>query len=186
MKICPKEGCGQPHEKLGKFCSRKCANSRGPRSEETKQKIRIKVKGRSSSLSDREVLKDRMKRYWADVKSGKRPRVCIRKRIYGPAKNQIPLEDILSGKTSCASNYDLKIRLIAAGIKENKCERVGCAVGQNWLGKSIVCALHHTDGDRRNNKLVNLEMLCPNCHSQTGNFGWKNSSKHKSKMVDMV
>jgi DNA-directed RNA polymerase subunit M/transcription elongation factor TFIIS len=41
MKICPK--CNNPHEKSGVFCSRSCANSRGPRTEEFKIKVREKI-----------------------------------------------------------------------------------------------------------------------------------------------
>ena len=44
MKICPK--CSINHERPGKFCSRKCANSRGPRTEEFKNTIRTKLTGR--------------------------------------------------------------------------------------------------------------------------------------------
>jgi len=34
--------------------------------------------------------------------------------------------------------------------------------------------LHHVDGDRTNHLLENLEMICPNCHSQTDNYRAKN------------
>ena len=34
--------------------------------------------------------------------------------------------------------------------------------------------LHHIDGDRTNHKLDNLQILCPNCHSQTATFRAKN------------
>lgn len=42
MKLCPK--CQAKHSKSGAFCSRKCANSRGPRSEDFKSKVRLKLK----------------------------------------------------------------------------------------------------------------------------------------------
>jgi hypothetical protein len=44
MKTCPK--CNTEHSKLGKFCSRTCANSRGPKTEEFKQSLREKMSGR--------------------------------------------------------------------------------------------------------------------------------------------
>lgn len=61
----------------------------------------------------------------------------------------------------------LKRRLLAAGIKENRCERCGIA---DWLGGELSMALHHVNGDGRDNRLANLQFLCPNCHSQTENF----------------
>jgi transposase-like protein len=39
--------------------------------------------------------------------------------------------------------------------------------------------LHHIDGNNKNNSLDNLQMLCPNCHSQTENYcGGANKKKH--------
>jgi hypothetical protein len=37
MKTCPK--CGSAHQKNGRFCSRPCANSRGPRTSKVKRKM---------------------------------------------------------------------------------------------------------------------------------------------------
>ena len=44
MKICPK--CNKEHLNLGTFCSRSCANSRGPRTEEFKKIVSSKLSGR--------------------------------------------------------------------------------------------------------------------------------------------
>lgn len=41
----------------------------------------------------------------------------------------------------------------------------------NWLEKSIIFQLHHKDGDNKNNVVDNLQLLCPNCHTQTDNYG---------------
>jgi hypothetical protein len=35
-------------------------------------------------------------------------------------------------------------------------------------------ALHHRNGDGEDNRLENLELLCPNCHSQTDTFAGRN------------
>ena len=61
----------------------------------------------------------------------------------------------------------LKGRLLAAGLKENRCE---CCGIHDWLGKPLSMALHHVNGEGADNRLENLMMLCPNCHSQTENF----------------
>jgi 5-methylcytosine-specific restriction endonuclease McrA len=38
-------------------------------------------------------------------------------------------------------------------------------------------ALHHVNGNKHDNRLENLALLCPNCHSQTPNFGVKNRAR---------
>jgi DNA-binding CsgD family transcriptional regulator len=61
----------------------------------------------------------------------------------------------------------LKQRLLLAGLKDGRCERCGLS---DWRGQPLSLALHHINGDRYDNRVENLELLCPNCHSQTGNF----------------
>lgn len=57
----------------------------------------------------------------------------------------------------------LRAKLIRDGIKEAKCERCN---QREWLNKPIPLELHHIDGNRYNNSLDNLQVLCPNCHAQ--------------------
>lgn len=83
------------------------------------------------------------------------------------SSKEYKLEDILNGLHPEYQSYKLKNKLIKSGIKENKCECCGIT---EWNGKSINFELHHIDGNSSNNLLSNLQILCPNCHSQTDNF----------------
>ena len=85
--------------------------------------------------------------------------------------NDIPLNEILEGKHPHYQTFKLKNKLFANHIKENKCELCGIS---EWNGKLLNMELHHIDGNRTNHRLENLQILCPNCHSQTETFRAKN------------
>jgi DNA-binding transcriptional ArsR family regulator len=78
----------------------------------------------------------------------------------------VELERLLVADTY-RSRHNLKNRLIRAGIKQNRCEKCGLTDSR---GRPLSMALHHINGDGRDNRLPNLQFLCPNCHSQTENF----------------
>tara|TARA_B110000967_G_C18436654_1_gene341181 strand:- start:49 stop:483 length:435 start_codon:yes stop_codon:yes gene_type:complete len=84
------------------------------------------------------------------------------------------LEDIFEGKHPQYPTNHLKNRLYVAGIKERKCEECGI---EEWNGKKIIHQLDHVNGISTDNRLENLKVLCPNCHSQTDTFCGKNKSR---------
>ena len=49
----------------------------------------------------------------------------------------------------------------------------------------IPLELHHKDGNRYNNQLDNLMLLCPNCHALTENYRAKNI-KNLSAQSEMI
>jgi hypothetical protein len=69
------------------------------------------------------------------------------------------------------NRHHLKGRLLGAGLKQNRCEVCGI---DEWLGRPLSLALHHVNGDGLDNRLQNLMLLCPNCHSQTENYSGRN------------
>lgn len=75
---------------------------------------------------------------------------------------------------SSLSSANVKELVYRLGLKENKCEI--CKITE-WQGKPIICELHHINGDSSDNRIENLQILCPNCHSQTDNFRSRNRSK---------
>lgn len=78
----------------------------------------------------------------------------------------IPAKEYLNN-TKYIQSGKLKTKLVKEGILENKC---ACCGISEWNGKPIVLQLHHIDGNHNNNNLENLQILCPNCHSQTENY----------------
>lgn len=89
--------------------------------------------------------------------------------IFKP-NNPIPLEDILV-KNSTYQSYKLKNRLLKSGLKEHRCEN---CKRTEWEGSPIPLELHHINGDNTDNRIENIEILCPNCHAQTEHYRGKN------------
>ena len=79
-----------------------------------------------------------------------------------PVVPAVSLEQILV-QNSYIQSYKLKKRLFKEGLKS-----VGCEIC-SWAEKSkdgrIPLELDHINGNRHDNRLENLRILCPNCHS---------------------
>lgn len=67
-------------------------------------------------------------------------------------------------------------------LRGRKCENCGLT---EWLGQPINLEIHHKNGDRSDNSLENLIILCPNCHSYTENFCYK-TKKARVKDEDFI
>ena len=92
----------------------------------------------------------------------------------GNGKPRIKLEDILQ-KNSYFQSYKLKKRLFSANLKPQHCEECG------WNKKApdgrLPLELDHINGDSKDNRIENLRILCPNCHSLKPTHRGKNIKK---------
>lgn len=82
--------------------------------------------------------------------------------LIGIGKPIIPIEEILV-KNSYFQSFKLKNRLFTAGLKPKHCEE--CKWAEKTSDGYLPLELDHINGDRHDNRLVNLRVLCPNCHS---------------------
>jgi len=65
-------------------------------------------------------------------------------------------------------------------LRGHKCENCGL---EKWQNENIPLEIHHLDGDKLNNELENLQLLCPNCHALTNNWRGKNIKKTEQKVI---
>ncbi len=78
-------------------------------------------------------------------------------------------------ENSTTSKWYLKQKLIQQGILLNLC--TACGIDPEWNGLPLVLSLDHINGKPDDNRLANLRLLCPNCHSQTHNYTGRKTRK---------
>lgn len=66
----------------------------------------------------------------------------------------------------------LKDVTFALGLLENKC--LFCGLEEEWNGQPITLQIDHINGNNKDNRIENLRILCPNCHTQTDTFAGRN------------
>ncbi|HSW65725.1 MAG TPA: HNH endonuclease [Bacillota bacterium] len=91
-----------------------------------------------------------------------------------------PIEALLVTGGTCQS-FVLKKRLFIAGIKKPQCEL--CGWEQKAADGRIPVELDHINGDHWDNRLENLRILCPNCHSLQATHRGKNKKVHLARVV---
>jgi hypothetical protein len=138
-------------------------------------------------------FKDRRRRYnWAEVQAyyethtyretqvmfGFATMSWHKAKLRGEIKSRghlvIPIEQLLVGRRN---RTHVKTRLIQAGLLKNRCEECGLS---EWRGRPLSVHIDHINGIRNDNRLENLRMLCPNCHSQTETYSGKNAKRVRS------
>lgn len=85
--------------------------------------------------------------------------------------NAMPIDKLLAAPRG---RGHLKRRLTKAGLLPTHCRVCGI---ENWQGNPLALELHHINGDGHDNRLENLALLCPNCHSQTDTWGGRSGKR---------
>lgn len=84
-----------------------------------------------------------------------------------------PISEYLNNERAIGSDR-LRRRLIREGLFQPCCAMCNLA---NWLGNPIPLELDHINGNRIDNVIENLRLLCPNCHALTPTYRGRNRSK---------
>lgn len=84
--------------------------------------------------------------------------------------NKRKWQDVLIINNRIEHTHRLRRALIESGVPYicNVCENDG-----KWNNLPLMLQVDHKNGIRTDNRKTNLQFLCPNCHCQTDNWGFK-------------
>jgi hypothetical protein len=77
--------------------------------------------------------------------------------------NYKDISEILVKNSTYRSTNHLKNKLYKLNLKSPICEL--CEQSEEWMGKKMSLILDHINGDRFDNRLENLRIVCPNCNA---------------------
>lgn len=194
-KCCSKDFSIQEREKLYPqkehyFCSKFCARSYSRSKSVTKLKT-VNCQKCGIEL----IVKHRSSKYICDNCKSRKPPVTIHKSIligscdqcgnktknnnsfcnttcYSEYNYHIKINEQLSNLVNPESTGTIKkqIRKYLFKLHNNNCQKCGQSE-LNIKTNTSPLTVHHIDGNTANNRFDNLELLCPNCHSITPNYG---------------
>lgn len=201
--ICENEKCKKGHDGSfgrGRFCCRKCANSYSTSMKRNSINEKISKKWDNKLYKGRriEVIEDQIRNtinecnsmrelsIKLDLSFGVMRKITLRLGLYLPNKGgkggrKLKIEELLTlgEKGNRRNGVYIKKRLLEEGLKQYRCEE--CENSGRWMNKELVLELDHINGKYWDNRLVNLRIICPNCHSQTPTF--RNKIRMGTQMV---
>lgn len=161
-----------PYEKRkNKFCSHSCAatyNNIGNCKN---------IEGKNGTIYNKKIINKNEFCLFCGNKLSKRQYkfcniFCYKKYSYNSYIEKWKNNEV-SGSDKTSERLSIRIRKYIFQKYENKCCKCGWNEKNPKLNKSQL-QINHIDGNPTNNTENNLELLCPNCHSLTPNFGGLN------------
>ncbi len=118
---------------------------------------------------------------------------CGKENVWGRSKTNKFCDNICQGQYKWVNETIPRIEAgecthnSATVLKKYLIEKFGekcfeCGQEGYWNNKPLVLQLDHKDGDSDNNYPKNLRLMCPNCHTQTDNFGSKGQGSRYKKV----
>jgi hypothetical protein len=94
-------------------------------------------------------------------------------------KTKVPFKDRLTKDSRKLHSSDIKDYLVENNIVKYECAE--CQIGDTWRGKPLSLQLDHINGDHYDNRIENLRLMCPMCHSQTDTYTGRNLRRFEVK-----
>ena len=176
------ENCGSEHNGSygsGRFCCEKCA--RGFSTKEKREEINEKV---SKKLSGKDIYIPKEKFCLCCGKATKKGAylycsfTCqhLYNNLIFINKWKLGINSGIVGKDG--TNKQIKKYFLKK--YNNSCQKCGWGEINIHTG-NVPLALHHIDGNYKNNNEDNLQLLCPNCHSLTETYKSHNKNGRKQR-----
>jgi len=99
-------------------------------------------------------------------------------RCFGDSVKRKHLKKWIDNPVGSPESIPTPLRNHLLETHKHKCSICGWGEINKWTGK-VPLEVNHIDGDTSNNRLKNLEVLCPNCHALTPTSGILNKGNSK-------
>ena len=167
-KLCKK--CGTeftPGNGLLNFCSQKCTKGR-------EQTPEMSQKKREKTLIHWEPDGKFRKYDWDTLNKGATKIKKSLERWYVKADIRVQ-----NGEPLCDETTKKYL------IEKHGHECWECGVTE-WRGEKLHLEMDHIDGNNKNNDIDNIRILCPNCHSITPTWRYKNNKNNKKQVINPI